>query len=392
MSAINIPVLEIGTSKINCMLALQDGKKNVPPFSSVSYEGIKNGSFVDRGRTALAIVAAVEQAEYESARRIDEVIVGVPACFLLRETAESSVPIQGEYIKNIDISNIKNSFEPVHYADAKLVDNRIVYYMDDDDEVYVDKPLGIRTENLSAQAVFTYVSREITDLVELALKKMRINVLLYVASDFAQAMHYIPPAERDKSAVLIDIGSSMTSVSAVYAEAVTKHATTYIGSDDVTGDLAIALDTDMKMALSIRRNFVFGIDDDGNDRTVYGKDSSGKLTGFPAATVSKAIYKRLDSITEQIIKGMEEISDVLMPDSKLYFTGMDSDIRGLDQYLTVKLGKRVQSLWTSQSILTAEYNTCLALLDNDAYSLYDLKESKSKKISLVSRFFKNKRK
>lgn len=377
-----LPALEIGTSKIICMFGAEPGKgRNLPVSAVVSYEGIKNGSFVERSRVEAAIRSAVENAEIAASRQVSEIICGVPGCFLKLQMQKLSIEIPGESVTKTDLEELKGCIRPTDYTDAVHIGTRYAYYMDDSGEVYISEPFGIKTRELSACAVLSYASLEYIDTVEAALEKLQIKAAQFVGEGFAQAMHFIPSEERDKSAILIDMGASQTSVSAVYADAVLKEESIFMGSSDLTGDLAIAIDTDMQTAQNVRKNYIFGIDEDSGD-VIYGKDEFGRMVGFDVIKVRSTIEKRMRMILSEVMRVIDGMSDVLFPRADVYFTGGDCQIRGITQFMSSVLEKQVYSVWKSSNMLPCEYNTSLALLDNAAYSLYDLKKETSEKKSL----------
>mgnify|MGYP003304119546 CR=1 FL=1 len=85
-------------------------------------------------------------------------------------------------------------------------------------------------------------------------------------------------------------------------------------------------------------------------------------------------------------KAIQEMSDVLFPRAAIYLSGADSQTRGITQFIASVMDKEVRSVYKSGNMLSAEYNTSLALLDNEAHSLYDLKKDHSQKKSLNEKF------
>jgi len=381
----DIPTLEIGTSKIICMIAAPDRSRNLPISAILPYEGIKEGSFIDRSRAENAIVSVIEDAEVASSRQIGEIIVGVPGCFLKLEKLEVSTEVMGEKVSRGDIDALRRQAMSTNYADAKHIETRFAYFTDDDGEIYAEEPIGQKTYTLSACVVNAYASREFTDVVENALAKLKIDIACYVGEGLAQALHYIPAEERDKSAILLDIGQTETTVSAVYADAVLAEATIDMGSFDITGDLAIAIDADIQTAQNLRRNYIFGIDADHGD-LIFGKDETGRMRGYDVVKVRSTIEKRMRIILGEITKALASMNDVLFPRAAVYLSGADSQTRGITQFIASVMEKEVISVYKSGNMLSAEYNTSLALLDNEAHSLYDLKKDHSQKKSLNEKF------
>ena len=379
------PILEIGTSKIICMLSTANRNgRNIPVSSYSDHDGIQNGAFVDRGRTSAAIVSAVEETEISSSYQISRIICNVPGCFLKIEIRESTLGLSEDTVSEADIERLKSMAAPVPYSDAVHIGTRYVYFIDSSGDIYIDPPVGARTSSVSLCTAFYYAATEYTSLVESALEKLNITVAAYIPDSFAQAMSYIPSEQRDRSAVLLDIGYSQTSVSAVYADAVISEKTFYMGYSDIAGDIAIALDTDMFTAYSIRKNHLFGsVPEPG--ALIYGKDSTGKMAGFDAVKVKNAIEKRTRIIANEAERIIDGMSSLLQAKAPVYLTGSDSNARGFSSFLSLLLGRPVIPVRQAKDMFSSDYNTSLALLDNAVLSLYDLNEELAERKPLKER-------
>ena len=76
-------VLDIGSSKVICLICSPDGKDSIVVHGAGirEYKGYKRGIMEDEQQFSDAVVDALALAEGEARRRVREISVGVPAPF-----------------------------------------------------------------------------------------------------------------------------------------------------------------------------------------------------------------------------------------------------------------------------------------------------------------------
>ena len=79
----NTAILDIGSSKVICLICGTDGRDNilVQGAGIKEYPGYKHGVFEDEQQLADAIIDALSAAEAEARHRVRDISVGVPAPF-----------------------------------------------------------------------------------------------------------------------------------------------------------------------------------------------------------------------------------------------------------------------------------------------------------------------
>ena len=118
-------------------------------------------------------------------------------------------------------------------------------------------------------------------------------------------MLYLPEEDRDRTAVLIDVGYLNTEVMAVEGDALIFHRCIDMGGGHIAADLAYDLDIPLKYAEDkIKHTYVFGISGANETFEVPGADGQTPLS-FTRQQVSDIILRRVDEIDEEIKKAIE---------------------------------------------------------------------------------------
>ena len=124
-------VLEIGTSKIVCLIERPGGEAltSVPGACLVRYDGIKNGKWSGYSAFAEDLMAAISGAESQVGKTIKSCAVGVPGCFCQILFREGKRKIKG-LVKEEDIDWLVNRLKPKEVGNADLIDVRLAPALD----------------------------------------------------------------------------------------------------------------------------------------------------------------------------------------------------------------------------------------------------------------------
>ena len=93
----NTAILDIGSSKIICLLCCPDGREGflVRGAGIREYDGYRDGRFLDVQQFSGALVEALTMAEEEAKIRVRNLNIGVPAPFLKLIVHDGRVELGG---------------------------------------------------------------------------------------------------------------------------------------------------------------------------------------------------------------------------------------------------------------------------------------------------------
>lgn len=159
-----------------------------------------------------------------------------------------------------------------------------------------------------------------------------------------EALQLMSIEDRDRSAVLIDIGYLNTEVSVVEGRRDYLSWGLALGRRRYNGGLAQGLRIPMRAAEQIKREYIFMPDefDPEGDHEVQLEDGSRIV--FTRADVQEIIEARVDEIADLIGQTIEEARNYLGARSQVFLTGGGLAImRGGREYLAEKLRRSVKA-------------------------------------------------
>ena len=155
-------------------------------------------------------------------------------------------------------------------------------------------------------------------------------------------MLYLLEEDRDRTAILIDIGYLCTDVMAVEGDAVIFQKTLPVGGGHIAADVAEGLSIPLESAEQIKREYVYGISTISQSYTVSGGEGV-KTETFTQEQVAAVLEPRVDEIADMIQECINDSGIKLGSWSTIYLTGGGLSLnRGGRDYLSAKLEKPVR--------------------------------------------------
>ncbi len=361
--------VDFGTSKIVTLVAENSGatRCDIVGAGIVTYNGFLENGWNDPGEIDDCIREAISQAEKQSHHKIREVNVGVPGAFTRVYVTEGHVSLTGPdpHVTANDVRAIfKVARENLGTLPGEVIHSSPAWFRVDDGKKTLE-PVGIKGRELKAMIAFVVANRFFLDDVTTRLENMEIKPKNFFSTPAGEAMLYLPEEDRDRTAVLIDIGYLNTEVMAVEGDALIFHKCIDLGGGHIAADLSEGLDISFKDAEEkIKQPFVYS-----NSATseVYEIAPNGEIPGrtFKKDEVSPIITARVDEIAEEIKKALEESGVKLPRTSSVYLTGGGVAFnRGGKDYLAGKLGRPVRDVPKRTVKMSSPiYSSTMGLMD-----------------------------
>ncbi len=362
-----IAALDFGTNKIITVVAELNGAQrcDIVGTGIAMYDGYLDNNWINPDALVEAIKHSVGEAEEQAGCRIREIYVGVPAAFSRVYTVEPKVAIQGAdpKVSPKDVADLFSRAADLLGDHRGTVIHRSPAWFVVDDGKKTIEPTGMRGYEL--KGLVSFITAEeffISDVTE-RLKSLGIYVDGFFSTPAGQAMLYIGEDERDRKAVLVDIGYLVTEVMIIEGDAVTFMSAIPLGGGNIAADLAYGLQIPLTSAEEIKRNYVYGITS-GQDEFVT-TDSKGSSVTFKRDQVEKVLEPRAEEICESVRKAIDESGIKLGSWSAVYFTGGGMSInRGGREYLAAKIDRTVRELpRKTVKMSSPAYSSALGLVD-----------------------------
>lgn len=361
-------VLDIGSSKIICLICSPDGKGRIVVHGAgvCEHKGYKQGVLVDEQQFSKAIIEAIEQAEKESKRYVKELSVGVPAPFIRLVLNEGVVKFSEEENKHIDHSDIEalinSSLRFKKPEGFELMHSTPVEFMTDDVSS-PNIPIGALADTLSAEVSHLFVDSNFKKAVSSALDKIGLDADLYIGVPLSEGIFVIPEEERAKTAVLIDVGAMHTDVSIIKNAALVDLQTIDVGGWHFSNDLSFGLKVDYSIAENVKRRYVYSLDYQDSIDTIRIPGEGAFKVEHEA--IQYIVEERTKELANLIAQSLEDMDVILTDDVPVYLTGGGiSLMRGSCEYMERELGVpiKVRMPWMPR-LSSPNYASAFSVID-----------------------------
>lgn len=315
-------VLDIGSSKVVCLCgSMADGDGIVVHGAGVcTYEGYRDGAFIDKQSLHNAVVEALQKAEQESRIRIRDVALTVPAAFsdLLLTDATFSLgkprKTEAADIDRLIALSLEKCKKKPGYT---LMHSTPVFFLVDGVSS-TEVPEGITTDEISALISHMFVQEAYIRTVQESLDDMGVEISMCVSAQLGESVMLIPEKERVRPAVLIDVGYHQTEISVVENTALTAISTLPIGGYQFASDLSFGLDVPMDAAEQAKRRYVFSLDLQEKSEVLRTAAGSKKVS---RSAISYIIEARATELAGMLRREMENMGVNLDARPAVYVSG-----------------------------------------------------------------------
>lgn len=362
-----VTAIDFGTSKIVALVGETSGRQRCDIIGAgfASYAGFADGQWNDPAVLNDAIASAVHEAEQQGHVRVREVSVGVPGEFSRVYTVETKIDMQGAD-PHVTVRNIEDLFrravDELGQVRGVIIHRSPAWFMVDDGKKTLE-PMGMRGSSLRALVSFVVADQFFLDDISERFRAMNIAVNSFFSAPVGQAMLFIADDERDRTAILVDVGYLNTEVMAVEGDALTFHQVIPMGGGNIAADVAYGLDVPLSSAENIKKAYVFGTT--AGEEGFSEPDRDGVNKAFTREEVAKVLEPRAEEIAEAVRDAIKASGVRLGNWSVVYLTGGGLAInRGAREMLSSVLDRPVRELPRKTGKMSSPiYTSALGVLD-----------------------------
>ena len=372
-----IAALDIGTTKVACLVARQDAEGTLTVIGSGQEvaAGIRAGRVVDMEAAEGAIRSAVHRAERMAGDNVRSVFVGTSGGMPSSSFTDVDVGIGGREVRERDI---QRAFDQIQTSDDGR-DRDIVHAVPID--YALDGSHGIRDprsmlgESLRVRLHLVSVAHGSLRNLLACVSRCDLQVAAPVAAAYASGLACLVSDEMALGATCIDIGGGATKLAIFGGDNLAWTESLPIGGEHVTNDIAQGLSTSVANAERMKRLHGSPADDraDGSETIevpeIGPEDCrSGSARHVPRSMLARIVRARLEEIFELArariaASGLDEWSG-----NRVVISGGASQSYGLGDLAGAILDKQVRlarplSLpGLAQAVSGPEFATCGGLL------------------------------
>ena len=359
-----IAVLDIGTSKIACLVLRFDGPQHFPDEAGVGplagqssfrvigaattrSRGVRHGEISAMQETERAIRTAVQAAQKMANLRVDHVIAcfsgGGPRSYGLA----GEIELLGGEVGEGDVARVLAACDVPPYGEGRDVLHAQPVNFALDHRSGLADPRGQIGQRLACDMHMLTIDTQAVQNILYCVKRCDLELAGLASSAYVAGVASLVEDEQELGAACIDMGGGTTSLSIFMKKHMIYADTVRMGGDHVTSDISKGLQIPLGVAERIK-TFHGGIHATGmDDREMI---ELGGQTGdweLDRRKVSRAeligiMRPRVEEILEEVRACLDAAGFEHLPSQQIVLTGGASQIPGLDGLAPKILGQQVR--------------------------------------------------
>ncbi len=358
-----VAVLDVGTSKIACLVLRFDGTDRIEAdgvgslagqagfrvigAATTRSRGVQFGEISAMQETERAIRTAVQAAQKMANIRVDHVIACFSGAGPRSYGLAGAVDLEGHVVTEQDISRVLSACDVPDYGEGREVMHaQPVNFALDHRSGLID-PRGQLGQTLATDMHMLTVDAAVIQNLAYCVKRCDLELAGVASSAYVAGISSLVEDEQELGAACIDLGGGTAGISVFIKKHMIYADSVRMGGDHVTGDISMGLQVPAAVAERIK-TFYGGVVATGmDDREMI---EIGGDTGdyeHDRRTVSRAeligiMRPRVEEILEEVRARLDAAGFDHLPSQQIVLTGGGSQIPGLDGLASRILGQQVR--------------------------------------------------
>ena len=372
-SEIILAGIEIGTSKVCCVVAEVDGEGGLRILGAGETEsvGVRKGEIVDMKYATECVHDALTEAESNSDVRISDVIAIVSGSHIQGCNSRGSVLIERGEIVQADIDTVvANANEVSNIPPEQPFLHNIVRHYYVDGQAGVLDPIGMEGSQLDVDVHIIHGIANRLQNTTRCIEDNAVKIEKFTAAPLASAYAVTDASQRDIGVLVIDIGGGVTDW-IVFSEGVVRTSGVLaVGGDHIDNDISLGLHLPTKRAKNLK---------EADGTASLNVAAPGEMIelknegGFAGKNVSREmlntiIHMRVKEIFEIIKRQVSEEIPVNLLGMGVVLTGGSSLLGGIAEVaesvfgVPVQLGRETAASGPKNLIADPRYATVIGAI------------------------------
>ena len=339
-----IIALDIGTSKVLCLVADYDDEDNLRIIGVGQDEctGLNKGVVSEINSTVASIKRAKDKAANMSGNKIESVITGIAGDHIKSYNGNAEVNILNDEVTIDDKEKVIDMAADMDIPPDQEILHVIPQYFSIDGQMGIREPVGMAGKRLAVNIHLITCSSTAKKNLNKCIENSLIDADEYVLQPVASSYSVLTEEERTLGVCLVDIGGGTTDI-AIFTDGNIKHtAVVPIAGQNITKDIGIGLRTSLVAAESIKIEHATLVNTNENfevDKMIRVPSISDKPdTEVGHSVLNHIVSARVDEILNEVSKQIQASGYLSNIRAGIVFTGGGSKLNGLDDYAQDKLG------------------------------------------------------
>jgi cell division protein FtsA len=359
-----VAVLDVGTSKIACLILRFDGPERlreadgVGPMAGQSSfrvigaattrsRGVKFGEIAVMNETERAIRTAVQAAQKMANVRVDHVI----ACFSGAEPRSYGLAgewdLQDSVVTEQDVANVLAACDVPDLGPGREVLHAQPVNFALDHRTGLGDPRGQIGNRIACDMHLLSVDGAVVQNLLYCIKRCDLELAGIASSAYVSGISSLVEDEQELGAACIDMGGGSTGISIFMKKHMIYADSVRLGGDHVTSDISKGLQIPMSMAEKIKTKHggVYATSMDDREMIETGGESGDWEKDRRQISRTELIgimRPRVEEILEEARSRLDAAGFEYLPSQQIVLTGGASQIPGLDGLAARILGQQVR--------------------------------------------------
>ena len=342
-----IAALDIGSSKICCLIAKID-KNNTLSIIGAGFQeskGLVSGVITDMIALENSIRNCVASAEKMASVRIKNIIVGFSSDNINIENLNIEIDLKGAVIGQRDLNRAYNFLSEKHDMGNRSILHVIPFQYSIDGNKGVKNPIGMIGDKLGVEISIISSDSNTLKNLENVVKHCDLEIDEIVYTPYASGISLLSEEEKELGVALIDMGSTLTTVSIFYNGSILYTKSIPLGGNMVTNDISRIFS--LSFANAERTKIINGqlIEELENSLSTIEVDTLGEdnesieITRKDLISVIKPrIFEIVNTINDIIIDS--KYNNIIA--NRFVITGGASQMEGLLDFTSKVFGKKAR--------------------------------------------------
>jgi cell division protein FtsA len=341
-----VAALDIGTSKIVCMIAKLEPQApqdvlrrrshgvRVLGFAHTAACGMKGGTVIDLVEAEQMVRTAIDIAENSAKLQLESVVVSLSGGRLGSERFIADIDLTGGAVADGDIARVLAAASRHSVRDGRAVLHSLPIGYALDAATGIREPRGMLGHKFGVDMHMVTADVATVRNLMLTVERSHLDVEAMVASPYVAGLSVLADDEADLGAAIIDLGAGTTTM-AVYSSGRFVHADGFaLGGHHVTMDLARGLNSrisDAERIKAIYGSVLMGGSDERDMITVppVGDDEREPPQFVSRAALTRIIKPRVEEILEMVRDRLKASPFAAEPRGRVILTGGASQLAGI---------------------------------------------------------------
>lgn len=359
-----VAVLDVGTSKIACLVLRFDGTDRLRETDGIGAmagqagfrvigaattrsRGVRYGEVQTMAETERAIRTALQAAQKMANIRVDHVIACFSGAAPRSYGLAGQVELECQTLSEQDISRVLSACDVPDYGEGREVLHAQPVNFALDHRTGLSDPRGQLGNELAVDMHMLTVDAVAVQNLAHCIKRCDLELAGLASSTYVAGISALVEDEQELGAACIDLGGGSAGVSIFIKKHMIYADSVRIGGEHVTNDISMGLQVPQATAERIK-TFYGGVVATGmDDREMI---EIGGETGdweHDRRTVSRAeligiMRPRVEEILEEVRARLDAAGFQYLPSQQIVLTGGGSQIPGLDGLASKILGQQVR--------------------------------------------------